>query len=196
MLHQPHAEVSIDERMVKSKARFSFHQYIKNKPTKWGFKLWCLCDSHNGFTNNFTIYRGKEGESLSGNGLGHDVVMNLSSPFLNQGYRIYMDNFYTSPQLLKDLYENKTYATGTMASNRRGFPSQVKNKIGQFKNKPRGSGLYMRDDKSVYVVWKDTKLVTVGTTEHGGHSEGKVMEGQRWPATKKRCTHTTCYFSV
>ena len=123
MLHQPHAEVSIDERMVKSKARFSFHQYIKNK---WGFKLCCLCYSHNGFTNNFTIYRGKEGESLSGNGLGHDVVMNLSSPFLNQGYRIYMDNFYTSPQLLKDLYENKTYATGTMASNRRGFPVKLK----------------------------------------------------------------------
>ena len=96
-LHQPNAEISIDERMVKSKARFSFRQYIKNKPTKWGFKLWCLCDSHNGFTNNFTIYRGKEGESLSKNGLGYDVVMNLSSPFLDQGYRIYMDNFYTSP---------------------------------------------------------------------------------------------------
>lgn len=49
-----------------------------------GFKLWCLCDSHNGFTNNFNIYHGKEGESLLNNGLGYN--MNLSLPFLNHGY--------------------------------------------------------------------------------------------------------------
>ena len=41
--YQPNMEVSIDERMVCSKARFSFKQIII--PTKWGFKLWCLCDS-------------------------------------------------------------------------------------------------------------------------------------------------------
>ena len=43
-LYQPHRKVIIDERMVRSKARFSFRQYIRNKPTKWGFKLWCMCD--------------------------------------------------------------------------------------------------------------------------------------------------------
>ena len=125
-LHQPHAQISIDERMVKSKARFSFKQYIRNKPTKWGFKLWCLCDAQNGYTNNFTIYCGKEGESLSCYGLGYDVVMNLASSYLNQGYKIYMDNYYTSPHLLKDLYEKGTYSTGTIAAHRRGLPKQIK----------------------------------------------------------------------
>ena len=91
-LYQPNAEISIDERMVKSKARFSFKQYIKNKPTKWGFKLWCLCDSHNDCTVNFTIYHGK-GEICSKKGLGYDVVMNLSKNHFNQGYRLYVDNF-------------------------------------------------------------------------------------------------------
>lgn len=105
-LYQPNAEVSVDERMVKSKARFLFKQYIKNKPTKWGFKLWCLCDSESGYTVNFMVYRGKEGETLSSNGLSYDVVMKLATPFLNQGYRIYMDNFYTSPQLLR-IYTRK-----------------------------------------------------------------------------------------
>lgn len=174
-LYQPDAEISIDERMVKSKARFSFKQYIRNKPTKWGFKLWCLCDSRTGYTVNFSVYRGKEGEILSANGLGHDVVMKLSGPFLDQGYRIYMDNYYTSPQLLKDLYEKKTYATGTMASNRKGFPEEIKGIVAEYNKKPRGSGIYMRDKAVVYTVWKDTKCVTVGSNQHAGHADDTVL---------------------
>ena len=61
-IYQPNMEVSIDERTVCSKAQFSFKQYIRNKPTKWGFKLWCLCDSHNAYTVSFSVYCGKERE--------------------------------------------------------------------------------------------------------------------------------------
>ena len=85
-IYQPDAEINIDERMVRSKACFSFKQYIRNKPTKWGFTLWCLCDSRTGYTVNFAVYRGKEGEILSANGLGHDIIMKLAGPFLDQGY--------------------------------------------------------------------------------------------------------------
>ena len=38
------------------------HIYIYNKPVKWGFKLWCLCDTLNGYTSSFSVYRGKNGE--------------------------------------------------------------------------------------------------------------------------------------
>lgn len=37
--YQPHRHVSVDERMVKNKGRFTCKQYVKMKPVKWGFKL-------------------------------------------------------------------------------------------------------------------------------------------------------------
>ena len=38
-LYQPFQNISIDERMVKSRHKSGIRQYIKNKPTKWGIKL-------------------------------------------------------------------------------------------------------------------------------------------------------------
>ena len=55
---QPSMELSIDERMVQSKAHFLFKQCIQNKPTKSGFKLWCLCNANNGYTVRFSVYCG------------------------------------------------------------------------------------------------------------------------------------------
>ena len=94
-LYQPNREVSINERMVRSEARFSLRQYIRNKPTKWGFKLWGLCDSRNGYTSDFSVYRRKHGEVRSGNGLRYNVVVSLMKPCTLQQYSLYIDNFYT-----------------------------------------------------------------------------------------------------
>ena len=94
-LYQPLQQLSIDERMVKSKARTHFRQYMRNKPTKWGFKYWVLADI-TGYTVDFNIYLGKVTAS-SGKGLSYDVVMDLIQPYSFQGYEVYVDNFYTSP---------------------------------------------------------------------------------------------------
>jgi len=66
----PSQNIAVDERMVKSKARFSCKQYVRLKPVKWGFKLWVLADSETGYTWNFNVYRGKKGETVSSNRLG------------------------------------------------------------------------------------------------------------------------------
>ena len=84
--------------MVKSKHRSGMRQFMKDKPTKWGLKLWVLADSDNGYTVDFNVYTGKNAaKDISQYGLSYDVVMQLMEPYLGQGYHIYLDNFYTSP---------------------------------------------------------------------------------------------------
>ena len=71
--------------MVRSRHRSGIRQYIKDKPTKWGIKLWVLADSSNGYTIDFDIYIGRDaGRDVSAHGLGYDVVMKLMQPYLNQ----------------------------------------------------------------------------------------------------------------
>ena len=169
--------MSIDERMVRSNARFSFKQYIRNKPTKWGFKLWCLCDAHNGYTVHFSVYRGWTSELQSGNGLSYDVVMNLLEGYLDQGYSIYVDNFYTSPTLGSHLFDRSTHITGTLDRTRVGVPDEVKDLWANMSHRAttRGSGGYVRVGTLVYAVWKDTKRIIVMSTSHPGHSMNTVL---------------------
>ena len=75
-LFQPFQNVCIDERMVRNKGQYSFRQYICDKPTKWGMKLWVLVDSSTGYTCDLNVYLGKNTAS-SGFGLAYDVVMIL-----------------------------------------------------------------------------------------------------------------------
>ena len=47
--YAPNQTVTIDEAMIPFKGRLSFKQYMKNKPTKWGIKVFVLSDSQNGY---------------------------------------------------------------------------------------------------------------------------------------------------
>ena len=47
-------------------------------------------------------------------GLGHRVVMDLMEQYQMKGHCLFIDNFYTSPQLLQDLLTIGIYCTGTI----------------------------------------------------------------------------------
>lgn len=54
------------------------------------------------------------------------MVTRLAEDYLDQGYIIYLDNFYTSTSLFVHLLERKTLACGTTRKDRRGFPAELK----------------------------------------------------------------------
>ena len=164
-LYQPFQQIAIDERMVKSKHRTGIRQYIRNKPTKWGIKMWVLADSSNAYTYDFDVYIGKAaGRKVSEWGLGYDVVMKLIATLLDQGYQLFIDNFYTSPILLKHLFLRNTTATGTITEKRKGFPDTMKGGKAWAKTKERGAMRWERDDECLALQWKDNRVVTLLTT--------------------------------
>ena len=126
-LYKPHRENSVDEAMVKYKGRFLLKQYMPMKPIKRGFKIWCRCDAHNGFTCCFQIYLGAT-DSAEKN-LGVRVTMDMARDIFGKGYHLYCDNFFTCPKLAIQLLKEKVYCIGTVKKNRRGFTNFSANQI-------------------------------------------------------------------
>lgn len=157
--------------MVATKARIALKQYIKNKPTRWGIKLFVLSDN-TGYTVDFHIYTEKSGKA-TGKELSFDAVMSLvSKNFLGSGYQIYCDNFYTSPTLFHHLHSLGFGACGTFQDTRIGVPkSKV---IALTKNCPGGTIRWIRDGPLLFIKWMETREVSVCSTMHTAFSGDTV----------------------
>ena len=179
-LYKPRQHVAIDERMVKSRRRLGFRQFIKDKPTKWGIKLWVLADSSNGYTVDFNIYIGRAaGQEVGANGLGYDVVLRLMTPYYNKGYHLFVDNFYSTLILFRDLFDNGVLATGTILDSRRSFPAALKNSKEWAKGKERGCMRWVRDPPCLVLQWVENKVVSMITTVGNANDHVQVSRKQR-----------------
>ena len=92
-----HQECAIDEAMIPFKGRLALKQYMKDKPTKWGIKVFVLADSHNGYIKNIQIYTGKSEDNPNVDiGLCSKVCLDLLEGLDTYGLTLYTDNYYTS----------------------------------------------------------------------------------------------------
>ena len=120
--YKPGRELTIDEAMVGFKGRSTLKQYIPNKPTKWGYKIWCLCSQN--YTLAFKVCEGAR--SANDSVSAAKAALEMVRPYHNHNRILYMDRLFTSPELLATLLENKTRGCGTVRNNRVGLPKEFK----------------------------------------------------------------------
>ncbi|KAK0138817.1 PiggyBac transposable element-derived protein 4 [Merluccius polli] len=182
-LYHPRRNLAVDNRLVATKAKTG--KYMKATPTKLGFKLFVLADSSNGYTVDFAVYTEKENFHKR---LSYDSVMSVMNlSYLGPGYHVYMDDFYTSPKLFRDLHAQNFAACGTFREKRKDCPRNADNAL--IGRSGRGSFRWIRDGPLVFVQWMDTQVVSVCSTIHAAFTGDTVQRrvkprhGARVPET-------------
>ncbi|XP_039512577.1 piggyBac transposable element-derived protein 4-like [Pimephales promelas] len=171
--YHPRRNLAVKERLVASRANPGMRRFMKVKPAKLGFKFFVLADSSNGYTVDLSVYTGKN-VFPTGRGISYDAVMSLlDKKVLGSGYHVYMDDFYTSPKLLTDLFAMKFGACGTYRDSREDFPQSSSNSL--TKKSTRGSIRWIRDGPLVCVKWMDKQEVSVCSTIHAAYTGGRVQ---------------------
>ena len=159
-MYNPSQCLSVDESMVGTKCWMSFLQYMPKKTKKFSIKLWALCESATGYCLQFQVYTGKAETDMCWT---YRVVFYLLKKYLNLGYKVFMDNFYSSYHLFVDLLNQRTGACGTICSNRFAFPKDLQGK----KKMKKGEATFLHCDNITAVRWFDKRDVYAISTLHG-----------------------------
>lgn len=152
----PSENLTIDEGTCGFRGRVRFRVYNKNKPDKYGMKLYVVCDAATGYVLKFEPYTGKSEDNTI-----LALYGRLLDRYLEKNHTVYMDRFYTSPILCDFLWEKGTKSVGTCMSNRRQLPQTVVKKKLQ-----KNESVFMRREHLFCLKWKDTRDVLALSTVH------------------------------
>ena len=171
--YDPDEQLAVDEAMIHFKGRLGFKQYMKDKPTKWGIKVFALADSQNGYVYRFQIYTGKNSDLSTGDvGLCTRVVLELMNGLESRSYKVYVD---TSPILFLRLYNKGVNACGTARKTRKYYPSQLAVRPSDV---DRGYYKYLSSGPLLACVWKDKRIIHFLTTMHMANFECTALRRQ------------------
>ena len=114
--YYPGKDLCIDETVIPFNGRLSFKIFLKNKPTRYGILMYGLADSDTAYITRVKIYGGRQ--EHDNKSTMSNLIYFLLDGYLDKYHRLFIDNFYTSINLVKDLYKRKTGCIGTLRSNR------------------------------------------------------------------------------
>ena len=105
------------------------------KPNRFHIKLFQISESQSEYILGYEVYTGKDTSciSMQSNPLNPEcgkttkLVLGLleKCKFLDKGHNIYMDNYYTSPELAEELFFHQTYCCGTVKMNHKDMPKSL-----------------------------------------------------------------------
>ena len=119
LLYWPDTQnMDVDESMVPYYGRYPSKQYIKNKPIRYGYKIWCL-NSPSGYLIQFEPYQGAGSVTIQhALAMGGSVVMDLLKELPAKPYHVFFDNLFSSLRLFGGLKAIGMSGTGTLRQNR------------------------------------------------------------------------------
>lgn len=161
-IYNPTEAIAIDEVIIKFKGRFAFRQYIPKKRKQWGIKLYKLADK-TGYTYDMKVYLGNDKSKKNvGNSASYNVVTTMTECVKGKGHKLYMDNFFSSPQLYTDLFKEKYInSCGTIRCNRKNYPKEITQ--GKLK---RGEIVSRFSNGLIAMRWKDKRDVYMLSNMH------------------------------
>lgn len=116
---------TIDEMLWGFRGRCSFRQYMRNKPAKYGLKVFSLVDARSFYVLNMEFYLGKQPPGAHQiSQTPADVVKRLITPISGSGRNVTHDNWFTSVSLAHELLEqHKLTTVGTIRKNKPQLPA-------------------------------------------------------------------------
>jgi hypothetical protein len=120
--YNPGETLTADEQLFPTKSRCPFTQFMGNKPDKYGIKFFLLVDADSKYVCTGFPYLGKDVQRPPNQTLADSVVMRLMESYLDKGYNLVLDSFFTSLPTAEKLLARKTSVVGTIRQNRRELP--------------------------------------------------------------------------
>ena len=170
-LFHPFQQLSLDETLIRSFGRMKFKVRIVTKAARYGIKVYVITDAATSFVLRVLIYTGKYtyyesvDESMKKT---VQVVRSLCQPYVGTHRTVYIDRFYTSIDLLKELEKMDLYITGTVMKNRVPQNLRIAKTSQTFKTMSRGDFKKHRlkfktsdgeDQFAGLVCWRDRDIV-------------------------------------
>ena len=94
------------------------------KPAKYGLKFWLLANASSYYVSNLQMYTGKD-ESRTEE-LGMHVVLSLTNHLYRTRGNVTSENFFTSLKLARKLSLERMTLVGTIGSNRKEVPKELR----------------------------------------------------------------------
>ncbi|XP_047115702.1 piggyBac transposable element-derived protein 4-like [Schistocerca piceifrons] len=110
-VYMPERNITIDESLLLWRGWLGWKQYIPSKHSRFGIKLYELCESSFGYVWDFNVYTVKDtnyGSHYPDEKITSCIVLELAHDLLGKGHCIYLDNWYTSTDLVDKLTSNNT----------------------------------------------------------------------------------------
>ena len=179
----PASNVTVDEMMIRFRGR-SHHTYrMPSKPITEGYKVFALCDL--GYTFNWVF--ASRLDSFSGVELQSDLTATGSTvfqlarslPYTHGHFNVYMDNYFTSQQLLARLRDLGIGACGTARVSKSAFPPRLHDSRKNIPWNEVSGGIADSAGKVLALQWQDNSSVHFLSTIHT--LEAKIISQRKKP---------------